>query len=312
MTHINAAADVNPVNLLALVLLGTARHALDERLLIQQITLYQQLMTSGPAPKRVTVTKKSAAEIISYGFEMKILERQPHDLGDVISLKADRAVGLTYFRNNVSHLLALPSLVACCFLEHREFSVTNLRRTAIGIQPFLQAELFLPWKQREFTRALDESIEQLVQLGILTRSKIGKMILRAGDNPEAGMQLNILAQGLLQTLQRFLIAIAVLARNGSGVLSRGDLERLCISTAQRISMLHAFNAPDFYDRALFKGFIAQLRNIGILSNDTDGKLVFDKRLQQISDDASFILGEAIRLEIDQQTPIEDLAEEEKD
>ena len=311
MTHINAAADVNPVNLLVLVLLGTPKHALDEKLLCRQITLYQNLMTSGPAPKRVTVTQKSATEIVRYGFEMKILARQHHTLGDIISLQADRAVGLTYFRNNVSHLLALPSLVACCFLEHREFSVSNLRRTAIGIQPFLQGELFLPWGQREFTRALDESIEQLVQLGLLARSKNGKMMTRATDNPEAGLQLNILAHSLLQTLQRFLIAIAVLARNGSGVLSRGDLERLCISTAQRISMLHAFNAPDFYDKALFKGFIAQLRNIGILSNDTDGKLVFDKRLQQISDDASFILGEAIRLEIDQQTPQESQAEAEK-
>jgi len=311
MTNINASADVNPVNLLVLALLGTPRHALGEKLLCQQITLYQNLMTSGPAPKRVTVTQKSAAEIISYGFEMKILVRQPHTLGDVISLMPDRAVGLTYFRNNVSHLLALPSLVACCFLEHRDFSVINLRRTAIGIQPFLQAELFLPWGQREFTRALDDSIEQLVQLGLLTRSKDGKTMSRATDNPEAGMQLHTLAHSLLQTLQRFLIAIAVLARNGSGMLSRGDLERLCISTAQRISMLHAFNAPDFYDRALFKGFIAQLRNIGILSNDTDGKLVFDKRLQQISDDASFILGEAIRLEIDQQTPKKALNAEEK-
>jgi glycerol-3-phosphate O-acyltransferase len=76
-------------------------------------------------------------------------------------------------------------------------------------------------------------------------------------------------------------------------------------------MLHAFNAPDFYDKALFRGFIAQLRNIGILSNDKEGRLIFDKRLQQISDDASFILGEAIRLEIDQQTPKEALPAEDK-
>jgi glycerol-3-phosphate O-acyltransferase len=304
MTRINAAADVNPVNLLVLVLLGTPRHALGEKLLTQQITLYQKLLTTGPTPENVTVTKRNAAEIINYGFEMRILNRQQHTLGDVISLQSDRAIGLTYFRNNVSHLLALPSLVACCFLEHREFSITILRRAAIGIQPFLQAELFLPWGQREFTRAMDETIDQLVQHGLLTRSKDGKTLSRAPDNPEAAMQLKILAHSLLQTLQRFLIAIAVLARSGSGTLSRAELERLCISTAQRISMLHDFNAPEFYDRAIFRGFIAQLRNIGILSNNRENKLVFDKRIEQISTDAQFILGETIRSEIDRLTPLE--------
>ena len=233
---------------------------------------------------------------------MKILRRQPHTQGDIIAIEIDRAIGLTYFRNNVAHLMALPSLVACCFLEHDKFSIGNLHRTAIGIQPFLQAELFLPWGQREFTRALDESIEQLVQHGLLIRSDDNTSLSRAADNPDAGIQLKILAHSLLQTIQRYLITISVLVRNGSAVLSRAELERLCIQTAQRISMLHAFNAPEFYDRALFRGFIMQLRKIGFLSTDGDNKLLFDQRLEQISDDARFILGEAIRHEVDQQAP----------
>ena len=67
-------------------------------------------------------------------------------------------------------------------------------------------------------------------------------------------------------------------------------------------MLHEFNAPEFYDKALFKQFIAELRSIGYLSPNQDNKLVFDERLEQISQDAKFILGEGIRLEIDRQTP----------
>jgi len=302
MTHINASADVNPVNLLALVLLGTPRHALGEKLLHRQLDLYKNLLSEKPTPERITLTDKTAQEIVSYGIEMKVLKRQAPELGDIISIETDRALGLTYFRNNVAHLMVLPSLVACCFLEHHHFSVSNLRRAAIGLQPFLQAELFLPWGQRDFTRALDESIEQLVQYGLLTREDDGTTLSRAGNNPEAGMQLKILAHSLLQTVQRYLITISILAHNGSGKLSRAELERLCIQTAQRISMLHAFNSPEFYDRALFRGFIAQLRKIGFLSTNKENKLLFDQRLEQISDDARFILGEAIRHEIDQQAP----------
>jgi len=303
MTHINASADANPVNLLALVLLGTPRHALGEKQLARQIGLCQDLLSQKPTPERVTVTDKTPEQVIAYGFDMKILQRQKHTLGDVISIQPDRAVGLTFFRNNVAHLMALPSLVACCFLEHRNFSISHLHEFAVITHPFLQAELFMPWKQNEITAALDESIEQLIQHGLLIRQKDGKTLSRVTTNPEAVMQLKILAHSLLQTLHRYLITISVLARNGSGVLSSAELERLCIHTAQRISMLHEFNAPEFYDKALFKGFIAQARKTGYLSPNQDNKLIFDKRLKRISHDAQFILGEAIRQEIDRQTPI---------
>ncbi len=303
MTNINASADVNPVNLLALVLLGTPRHAMGEKQLARQIELCQNLLRQKPTPERVTMTSKSAQEIIEYGFEMNILQRQEHSLGDIISIKSELAVGLTFFRNNIAHLMVLPSLVACCFLEHRNFYISHLHKFAIITQPFLQAELFIPWGQRQITRALDDSIEQLVQHGLLIRNEDGETLSRAKNNPEAVMQLNILAHSLLQTLHRYLITISVLARHGSGVLSRAELERLCIHTAQRISMLHEFNAPEFYDKALFRGFIAQLRKNGYLSPNQDEKLVIDQRLKKISRDAQFILGEAIRLEIDRQTPV---------
>jgi glycerol-3-phosphate O-acyltransferase len=298
MTNINASADVNPVNLLAVALLGTPRHAMGEKLLRAQLGLYQHLLGQPPTPELVTVTDKRPQEIIAYGFDMKILQRQQHAMGDVISLLPERAVGLTYFRNNVAHLLALPSLIACCFLEHRSFSITTLKRIANNMQPFLKAELFLPGDENDFADALDASVTQLLDQKLLTLSKDGKTIKRASQNPEAAMQLTILAHSLLQTLQRYMIAIAMLDKNGSGSLSRAELEQLCISTAQRISLMQNFNAPEFYDRSLFKGFIAQLRNIGALTSDNNDKLLFDDRLEKISKDAQYILGDAIRLEIE--------------
>jgi len=81
MTHINASADVNPVNLLALVLLGTPRHAMGEKQLARQISLCQELLSQKPTPERVTVTQKTPEKVIAYGFTIKILQRQEHALG---------------------------------------------------------------------------------------------------------------------------------------------------------------------------------------------------------------------------------------
>ncbi len=297
MTNINNSADVNPVNLLAQVLLGTPRHALGEKQLARQISLYQSLLGHKPTPERVTVTQKNAAEIIAYGLQLNILQRQAHALGDIMSIVPDRAVGLTYFRNNITHLMALPSLIACCFVEHDKFTLAHLRRFVIALHPFLKAELFLPWNQRDITRALEESVTQVVAQGLLVWSKDGKTLLRNPATPEAVLQLRILAHSLLQMLQRYLIVISVLSKHASGELSREELERLCIQTAQRISMLHEFDAPEFYDRALFRGFIKQLQKTGILTVSESNKLVFDHRLKRITVDAAFILGDAIRQEI---------------
>ena len=73
-------------------------------------------------------------------------------------------------------------------------------------------------------------------------------------------------------------------------------------------MLHEFDAPEFYDKALFKGFITQLRKNGYLLTNPDENLVYDERLEQISMDAKFILGEGIRQEIERQTPVTESAE----
>jgi len=309
MININAGADVNPVNLLALTLLGTPRHAMGELQLARQIGLYKTLLSHEPTPRQVTITEKSPEEIIAYGFEMKILQRKEHVLGDIISLQPDRAVDLTFFRNNIAHLVTLPSLVACCFFEHRYFLIENLHRFATIIQPFLKTELFIPWGQDQITGALDDSIEQLVQNGLLVWKEDGETLSRVKDNPEAVLQLNILAHSLSQTIHRYLITISILAKYGSGVLSRAELENLCIQTAQRISMLHEFNAPEFYDKGLFREFITELRNTGYVSANQENKLIFDTRLEKISKEAKSIMGEAIKLEIERQTPAAQIADQ---
>ena len=87
---------------------------------------------------------------------------------------------------------------------------------------------------------------------------------------------------------------AILHKNGSGVLNRGQLEKLCMLTAQRISQLQEFDAPEFSDRSLFKQFISTLRERGYLTSNGSGTLEFEQRLEQLGTDAKLILSKAIR------------------
>jgi glycerol-3-phosphate O-acyltransferase len=302
MTAINSTADANPVNLLAMVMLATPKHAIGEKELLEQLALYRTLLAEGPLGDEITLTTKQPSEIIEHGEAMELLERIEHPLGDVLALNPHKAVELTYFRNNVTHLFVAPGLIACCFLNQRQFEIAQLETIALAVYPYLKAELFLPWSPEGFVKAIGGNVELLAASGLLRVSPDGKTMERSSGDTDTAGQLGLLAFGLLQTLERYYITVAVLAKNGSGTLSRAQLEKLCILTAQRISRLYGFEAPEFYDRSLFRQFIAELRKQEILSNDDEGALMFDEGLDQLSEHARFILRKEIRLMIKRMAP----------
>ncbi len=304
MRHINATADINPVNLLATALLATPRHALDEMMLRNQLALYMQLIRGGPLGESVTVTEKDPVQIISHGFELGFLERVEHELGDIIRVTPREAVGLTYFRNNTTHLLVIPSLLACCFLRERVMDRRQLEALATDIYPYLRTELFLPWSIEEFPAVFAHTLEQMRQLGLLELNNDGSRVRRSEGGSDQAGQVNLLARSMMNILERYYITFAVLAKNGSGKLNRPELERLCILTAQRISFLQEFEAPDFYDRSLFRQFIQELRNQGVLVSNSDNRIEFGERLYRMSDDSRLFLEKGIRHGIIQVAPRE--------
>src|SRR5690606_17724935 len=157
--NINRAADVNPVNLLALALLSTPKHAMGESDLLAQIALSKTLLAELPYSDRVTVTPHAPEEIVAHGEEIGVLMRTAHPLGDVLHVGGDNAVLLSYFRNNVLHLFTSASWVACCFQNNRRMGQDGVLRLGRSVYPFLQAELFLPWTEDEFVQRLAGTIE---------------------------------------------------------------------------------------------------------------------------------------------------------
>jgi len=107
-------------------------------------------------------------------------------------------------------------------------------------------------------------------------------------------RLRVVAHSLQQAFERYYIAIAILVKNGPRTLSPGELENACQMTAQRLGLLYSQTAPEFFDRALFRGFIGKLRELGFVWNGEDGKLDFDERMEGWSRDARLILGRELR------------------
>jgi glycerol-3-phosphate O-acyltransferase len=124
---------------------------------------------------------------------------------------------------------------------------------------------------------------------------------RPPPTSEAAMQLSLLAQSTIQTIERYYLAIALLVQAGSGAMTQKQLEERCQLMAQRMTMLYGFNSPEFFDPSLFENFIDLLRARGVVRTDDSGRLLFDEVLIRVAADAQLVLSEQIRHSILQVT-----------
>ncbi|MEO0421093.1 MAG: glycerol-3-phosphate 1-O-acyltransferase PlsB [Pseudomonadota bacterium] len=301
--RINTTAAVNPINLLALALLATPKNAMLERDLAAMLDLYTELLRRAPYSPLVSVADMSGEQIIRYADGMGLLRRQSHKLGDVLSLSEENAILLTYLRNNVLHVVAMPSLIACCFLNNRRLSVRKVVRLVRLVYPFIRSELYLQWEDGQIGEVVRSTIRELVQLGLLSYEHGDNAVRRPVAGSVEAVRLSVLAQGTLQTIERYYMTFALLFKHGSGALTAPELESLCQLMAQRMAMLHGLNAPEFFAKQLFRNFIRVLQQRGVVREEEDGGLAFDDSLKVIEADAKLVLNEQIRHSVLQVTHV---------
>jgi glycerol-3-phosphate O-acyltransferase len=242
----------------------------------------------------VTIPALTPDEIILHGEKLRVISRVTHPMGEIISMTEHTAVLMTYFRNNILHLFAVPASVACCFIHGRQLEHGKLQRLVRLIYPFMQKELWLKWDDRGIDAATSEAIEALIEMGLLARAQHTGILVRPPAGSARAYQLLMLGQSMVPMLQRFYLVVAVLVRNGSGTLSRARLEILCKQSAERLSMIYGLHSPDFFNQSLFHDFIRKLLDLDVLKRNADGKLEFDESIESIGADARLVLGEEIR------------------
>jgi glycerol-3-phosphate O-acyltransferase len=203
--------------------------------------------------------------------------------------------------------VALPSLIACCFLGNAAMSTDDVRRLAMRIYPYVAAELFLRYGEEQLPDIVERTLSGLAGLGLLeargdrrATGEAGMMDAgaqlwrRPAPTSPAAMQLSLLAQTTIQTIERYYLAIALLIRAGSGAITQKVLEERCQLMAQRMTMLYGFNSPEFFDRTLFENFIDLLRARGVIDLDEEGRLRFGDVLIRVEADAQLVLSEQLR------------------
>jgi glycerol-3-phosphate O-acyltransferase len=300
-TEINAAAAVTPINLVAMAMLATPRQALPEVDLVRQVELYQQLLRDAPYSPLVTVTADSGQQIVAYAETFGMLERQQHPLGAILRMSAENAVLATYYRNNILHLFAMPSLLACAFVGNARMRTEDIQRLVWRVYPYISAELFLRWDETQVSAVADSLLDTFVRLNLLQGNADRTEWQRPPPTSLEAIRLSVLAQATIQTLERYYLAIALLLQAGSGSITPEALEERCHLMAQRMTLLYGLNSPEFVDKSLFRNFIELLRQRNVIQVSDDNKLSFGEPLLGVATDAQLVLSEQIRHSILQVT-----------
>lgn len=269
MVNINNAAAVNAKNLIGSVLLASRQRSLTREQLIEQVESYLELFKNVPYSQDVTLPTDSADEMLDHVISLPrsgvISEKD--SFGEIIRLDRQSAVLMTYYRNNIQHLFVLPSLVASIVLHHEAISKDLIIQSINRIYPFLQAELFLHFDQNDVRNQVEAILQEFTRQQLIKNESEMLMI-----NRHRIRTLQLHSAGVREVLQRYYISLSILIEQPE--ISRNELEKESRSIAQRLSVLHGINAPEFFDKALFSTFSNTLKEQGYF--DEEGNAVVAK------------------------------------
>ncbi|MDO4697539.1 MAG: glycerol-3-phosphate 1-O-acyltransferase PlsB [Pasteurellaceae bacterium] len=269
MVNINNAAAVNSKNLIGSILLASRQRSLTREQLIEQVESYMELFQNVPYTQDVTLPTISADEMLDHVLALPRsgVLAEKDSFGEIIRLDRQSAVLMTYYRNNIQHLFVLPSLVASIVLHHEAVSKDLIIQSVNRIYPFLKAELFLHFAKNDIRQHIEAILAEFTRQQLIKNESEMLMI-----NRHRIRALQLHSSGVRELLQRYYISLSILIEQPE--ISRNELEKESRSIAQRLSVLHGINAPEFFDKALFSTFSTSLKEQGYF--DEDGKAIVAK------------------------------------
>ena len=289
MRSINEAASVTPISVLATTLLAAPNGCMSRKELLRQIDVYQTLLKETHLGSLVEVPDIDAEELIEHGMRLRFIDTQEDAIGPMISLRAGQAAPMTYFRNNILHLLTLPSLVAAAFTNNRTQSDENLRKLIRLTFPFLQGELFLNTDVDD--SAIDQTVEALKAAGLLSFEQ--GYWRRAPISSAKAIMLMRIAQVVTPALERYYLFACVMAVAPGGAIGREQLAQRCKNSAARLARTHDRQEGELYDKHLHKAFIQNLIKQKYIQADENMLKPTSPKLNMEAE-ARTLLGEQVR------------------
>ena len=285
--RINAAAVAGPVNLFALALLATPRDIADRAALERQLEHLMALTSSA-------VALSGPGEIVDRAVRLGYARVVRHPLGDLVRADPEQAGLLSYCRNNVLHLFALPALLACLLHQNRVLAEGRVLAAVRELHPLLRAELFLDIGGAQVEQAARTAIETLAARNLVRIDTVQGLWMAPTPGTEVNQELGHLGEVIRPLVERLFLVASILERQGSGAVTHGELLDQASLLAQRLALLNQESSPETAEKAQFAQLVHTLTDAGLLRAEGEGRLHFDERIAAAASQAELLLSPDLR------------------
>ncbi|MGO4892195.1 glycerol-3-phosphate 1-O-acyltransferase PlsB [Flavobacterium sp. W21_SRS_FM6] len=268
MERINQAAAISGMSLCAICLLSAKKHAMTEDELLLAIEHLLTLLAKSPYSEVSTIPDISAKQLLENTLKLKKFEVSEDTFGRIISLRDKNAVPLTYYRNNILHLFAMPGLITAIIFARHSISRSDIKQLIAKLYPLLQRELFIYMSLEHAIDYSDSLIESMLDMGLL--SNLDDQLTPPAPSSKAYYSAWLLNRSIQETLHRYAVVLTLLEREGS--MSRAVLEKRSQQFAQRLSSLHGISSPEFFDKNVLGTFINALKENHLVQSNEEGQL----------------------------------------
>lgn len=286
LQRINGATAVNGMALASLCLLSAKKHTLAKEELLFVMQSFMDLQRYSPYSSNTTLPESSAEELLKETEKLGKFSIYNDKFGEIYALDRRIAITLTYYRNNILHMFAIPGLIAAIVVGSKGASRETVVSLVARLYPLLKRELFMYMDTKQAEQYTEQLIDSMLKLGFLIERKGQLLQPESAYNRQAKGDMRyvlwLLNRIVQETLQRYALVLSQLDSDRG--ISRSTLESHSQMVAERMSSLHGINAPEFYDKNVLNTLIAALRSNGLVDENDNGQIVPNAATKSLRED----------------------------
>ncbi|MCW8093345.1 glycerol-3-phosphate 1-O-acyltransferase PlsB [Alteromonas sp. ASW11-130] len=280
MVRINKAAAINGMAITSLCLLSSKTQRMSETELTSAVECYMTMLKEVPFSSDATLPDMSASDLVKSTLKLDKFTITDDGYGKLIGPQPNSAIYLTYYRNNIQHVFALPGLIFAQVFACNGVDRNRTLQLVAALYPLLQKELFIYLTQDQALAYADKLISFFVDQGLLVENETF-----VSPPPTQSPQFHnawLLSRCMQETFQRYAVVLTVISKQK--VLSRNELERVSRVVAERLSTLFGMSSPEFYDKNVLSSFITALRDNHWLDITADGSFKHSEESEALRQD----------------------------
>lgn len=286
---INDNAILSPTNLVATAIFsfGTGTVSFDR--LAERIEFVRGLIRVESLKHSHTVSTDNSSSIVTHVSELGFYRIDDQQ----VIVTNETLANLAWFRNNILHTLATPSIVAVVLLNQAEpTSRLEVIRQVAGLLPHVAAVLKFPMELRAVNRWLTH-----FRNAQLIREDDEELLEASPPYETSDADIRGLANLIMPVLECMYAMITCVITFEPYTLSSQELVDRSFTLVRRVARARHADAMVSFDLRFFETFLNQLVRAGLIERDSDNMLGPSPRLIVIQRRSTVAVDSAFRSEL---------------